>query len=169
MIGRLRRRRWGCIILACAMLVTAAAPQRGAAAEETTLLKQLNEERGALKSFDVYHVPDMSLYRTRLTLQRLTESPDRAADFLHISNAKIVAELRSALEQTAIPTDRVCHDAGDHLDVRWAVAMNFQFRRELIGFTRMHECVELGTGDVLAVRRPFFDFMERRFGFLIDR
>jgi hypothetical protein len=169
MIGRLRQIRWCCIVLACAALGTAAAPQRSAAAEETTLLKQLNEERGDLKSFDVYHVSDTSLFRTRLTVQWLTESPDHAGDFLHISNSKIVAEVRTALEQTVVPANPVCRDAGHHLDVRWAVALNFQFRREIIGYTRMHECVELGTGDVFAVRRPFFEFMEHRFGFLIDR
>ena len=169
MTGRLRRIRWCCIVLACAALGTAAAPQRSAAAEETTLLKQLNEERGDLKSFDVYHVSDTALYRTQLTVQRLTESPNRAADYLHISAAHVVAEMRAALEQTVVPANPACRDAGDQLDVRWAVALNFQFRREIIGYTRMHECVELGTGGVFAVRRPFFQFMERRFGFLIDR
>jgi hypothetical protein len=169
MIGRLRHTRWGCIALACAVLATATAPQRGVAAEETTLLQRMQSERADLLSFDVYHISDDALLRTAMSLSSLTESPSRPQDYLHIGNGTIVAELRTALDRTVIPANPVCRDASAHLDVRWAVALNFRFRREIIGFNRMHECIELSTGDVFAVRRPFFDFMERRFGFLVER
>ena len=134
-------------------------------------LWSLTHGRSDLDSFEIFHVSDTAAFRTNWTISRLTASQDGVEDFLHISRERVAAkDLVVALSRTAVIFNQKCRDLRQ-IDVRWAFLLRFQdHSRAVIAFNRNFNCVQLESEPVpVGLDGAFFSFVERDFGFLIDR
>jgi hypothetical protein len=144
-------------------LIAANPPSARSPVQKEVSLLSMVQRTSALRSFDIYHVSDLSTHPITLTVDDLIESKDASKDVLHINATR---ELEQALSATAVKG--LCEM--QLRDVRWAIVLNFEDgSRAVLGFKLYSnlDCVVVQSEpNVVAVSRPFFDYVVKRFGFL---
>jgi hypothetical protein len=148
--------------LALALIAANDPSPRNALHKEVSLLSMV-QRPSPLRSFDIYHVSDMSTHPITLTVDDLVASKDASKDVLHITATREIEEALSATTVKGLCEMQV-------YDVRWAIVLNFQDgSRAVLGFKFYSnvDCVVVQSQpNVVAVSRPFFDYVVKRFGFL---
>lgn len=156
-------------LAAVILIVASQYPQRAIGAEMTLL--SVIHPKSALQSFEVYHISDISTSRTNWPWSRLIASPDRVEDYLRIDGRRSGARrLIAALAATTVTRNQACRDLRE-IDVRWAFVLKFEDgTRAVIAFNRFYKCVQVESEPTpIGLDGDFFRFVERDFGFLIDR
>lgn len=123
--------------------------------------------RERLTSFEIYHIPDGNMYRSRISLNALISSFP-AQDYARISaeNSFAVDSLYQALDATILSPSIPCET--NDIDARWAIVLNYKdHTKEAIGFNRVARCVQfLSRKEPTTATSGLVTFVDRTFGFM---
>ena len=152
------------LIVAAAALACSFVPSSALAAQPQRLADLL-PPREKLVSFEVVHVPEEWETKTRITIEALI-SPPMGRDYVRVRSDNTVATsaLYRGLENTVINPKIACGEP----DVRWAIVLNYQSgTREVLGFNRFSDCLQVQSKGSFAVSRGMRDFVARTFAFML--
>jgi hypothetical protein len=140
----------------------AAAPER-----QGRPLAELLRPRQHLESVEIYHIPDLAMYRASIPLEELiTNIVVRDYARIRPDNHITVDSLYTSLAQTIAFENLPCET--DTIDARWAIVLKYSdHTKEALGFNRTTHCVQLlSRKKPLAVTSGVLEFIDRAFGFM---